>query len=142
MQGAHMPCGCSLRAWPAAVPRLCRCPFCYKECGLGLATLLILASLVGSQYGMRLLLLGAHLKGVRTYEDLVSGTLGRMGSQASSPSHWLPWCLPVVLKQASGLQLCLNTRHVLWLGCPWQPGRMRPVQHAQGQACDQASSQG
>ena len=41
------------------------CPFVYRECGLALATLLILASLIGSQYGMRLLLLGAHLKGAR-----------------------------------------------------------------------------
>ena len=48
---------------------------------MGLACLLLLASLAASSFGMRLLLLGAQLKGVRTYDDLVLATLGRTGSQ-------------------------------------------------------------
>ena len=58
-----------------------RCPFCFKEAGVGLAALLVLTSLIASSFGMRLLLLGAHLKGVRTYDDLILNTLGRTGSQ-------------------------------------------------------------
>ena len=48
---------------------------------MGLAALLVVISLVASSFGMRLLLLGAHLKGVRTYDDLILNTLGRTGSQ-------------------------------------------------------------
>lgn len=48
---------------------------------MGLAGILVLTSLAASSFGMRLMLLGAHLKGVRSYDELVLSTLGRTGSQ-------------------------------------------------------------
>ena len=60
---------------------LSRYPFCFRSCGFGLATLLVLACWGASQFSMRLLLLAAHLVGARTYEDLARTLLGRTGQQ-------------------------------------------------------------
>ena len=81
---------------------------------------------------MRLLLLGAHVKGVRTYEDLVSCTLGRGGNQVLA-MHLLDSARCVVLQSAGRQAAALSDqkqaaasstrKHLLPLGMCTQQNR-------------------
>jgi sodium-coupled neutral amino acid transporter 10 len=57
-------------------------PYCFKECGLALATLLMLATLAAAELGMRLLLLSGQIAGRRTYGDVARHALGAAGHLA------------------------------------------------------------
>lgn len=59
-------------------------PFCYKACGLVLATLLILICLIAAQLSMRLLLMSSQMSGKRTYEELARLCFGKPGQRAMS----------------------------------------------------------
>jgi hypothetical protein len=56
-------------------------PFCYKECGLVLATLLVLLTLVASELSVHLLMVASQLASKKTYEDLAHHCFGRLGQR-------------------------------------------------------------
>jgi amino acid permease len=57
-------------------------PFCFKECGLLLATVIMLLTLVATRVSYQLLLYCAQLSGRKTYEGIAEHALGRAGRQA------------------------------------------------------------
>lgn len=57
-------------------------PFCFKTCGLGLAVLLVLVTLMAAELSMRLLLMSSQLTGKRSYEDLARHSFGWLGQWA------------------------------------------------------------
>lgn len=57
-------------------------PFCFKTCGLGLAVLLVLVTLVAAELSMRLLLMSSQLTGKRSYEELARHAYGAWGHAA------------------------------------------------------------
>lgn len=57
-------------------------PWAYKTCGLVLATLLVLITLVASELSMRLLMISSQLAGKRSYEELARHCFGRVGQRA------------------------------------------------------------
>ncbi|GAB4819563.1 hypothetical protein N2152v2_006609 [Parachlorella kessleri] len=57
-------------------------PFCYKACGLALATLLVLVTLSASELSMRLLMVASQMAGKRSYPDLAAHCFGRAGRSA------------------------------------------------------------
>ncbi len=54
-------------------------PFCFKSCGLLLATLLVLVVVLAAEYSMQLLLLAAHIAGKRSYEEVARYSFGPLG---------------------------------------------------------------
>ena len=57
-------------------------PWAFKTCGLVLATLLVLITLVASELSMRLLMISSQLAGKRSYEELARHCFGRVGQRA------------------------------------------------------------
>lgn len=57
-------------------------PFVFKACGLGLAVLLVLVTLIAAELSMRLLLMSSQLTGKRSYEELARHAYGRGGHLA------------------------------------------------------------
>jgi sodium-coupled neutral amino acid transporter 10 len=57
-------------------------PFCYRACGLALATLLVVVTLVAAEFSMRLLLLAGAIASKRSYEDLARHCFGGAGARA------------------------------------------------------------
>jgi hypothetical protein len=56
-------------------------PFCFKSCGLLLATIIMFATLVATRISYQLLLYCAQLSGRKTYEGVAEAALGRAGRQ-------------------------------------------------------------
>jgi sodium-coupled neutral amino acid transporter 10 len=56
-------------------------PFCFKECGLLLATIIMFATLVATRISYQLLLYCAQLSGRKSYESIAEYALGRTGRQ-------------------------------------------------------------
>lgn len=56
-------------------------PFCFKECGLLLATIIMLATLVATRISYQLLLYCAQLSGRKSYESIAEHALGKTGRQ-------------------------------------------------------------
>ncbi|KAL4527497.1 hypothetical protein Ndes2526A_g08720 [Nannochloris sp. 'desiccata'] len=54
-------------------------PFCFKSCGLLLATLLVLVTVLAAEFSMQLLLLAAHVAGKRSYEEIARYCFGHLG---------------------------------------------------------------
>ena len=56
-------------------------PFCFKECGLLLATIIMFATLVATRISYQLLLYCAQLSGRKSYEGIAEQALGKTGRQ-------------------------------------------------------------
>lgn len=56
-------------------------PFCFKECGLLLATIIMFATLVATRISYQLLLYCAQLSGRKSYESIAEYALGKTGRQ-------------------------------------------------------------
>jgi len=56
-------------------------PFCFKECGLVLATIIMFVTLVATRVSYQLLLYCAQLSSRRTYEGIAEQALGKAGRQ-------------------------------------------------------------
>eukprot|EP00775_Hariotina_reticulata_P003815 gene3815-4072_t len=56
-------------------------PFCFKECGLALATIIMFVTLVATRVSYQLLLYCAQLSCRRTYEGIAEHALGKAGRQ-------------------------------------------------------------
>ncbi len=56
-------------------------PYCFKSCGLVLATAMMLACLAASRFSYQLLLYCSQLSNKRSYEELAEQAIGRVGKQ-------------------------------------------------------------
>lgn len=56
-------------------------PFCFKECGLLLATIIMFITLVATRISYQLLLYCAQLSGRKSYESIAEHALGKTGRQ-------------------------------------------------------------
>lgn len=56
-------------------------PFCFKECGLLLATIIMVVTLVATRISYQLLLYCAQLSGRKSYEGIAEHALGKTGRQ-------------------------------------------------------------
>lgn len=56
-------------------------PFCFKECGLLLATIIMFATLIATRISYQLLLYCAQLSGRKSYEGIAEYALGKTGRQ-------------------------------------------------------------
>jgi len=56
-------------------------PFCFKECGLLLATIIMFVTLVATRISYQLLLYCAQLSGRKSYESIAEHALGKTGRQ-------------------------------------------------------------
>lgn len=54
-------------------------PYCFKSCGLLLASAVMVVTLVACRVSYRLLLHASHLSGKRTYEGVAESALGKLG---------------------------------------------------------------
>lgn len=64
-------------------------PYCFRSCGLGLALALIGIVLWAAELSMQFLLICTHFVGKKTYQELASYALGRMGRASVNGSMWI-----------------------------------------------------
>lgn len=67
---------------PPPRPLVAGFPFCFKTCGMALAVVLVLVTLVAAELSMRLLLMASQLTGRRSYDELARHSFGRAGQLA------------------------------------------------------------
>ncbi len=56
-------------------------PFCFRACGMVLATVLMAVSIVASRFSCNLLLWASQISNKRSYEELVEHVMGKAGRQ-------------------------------------------------------------
>lgn len=57
-------------------------PFVFRSCGVALAVILVLGTLIVSEFSMHLLILSGHIASQRSYSDLASYCFGYLGRAA------------------------------------------------------------
>lgn len=75
-------------------------PFCFKSCGLVLATLLLIVTLIASELSMNLLLIASHLSSKQSYEELAFHAFGAFGERLVSGC--------IIVMNGGALVACLN----------------------------------
>lgn len=56
-------------------------PFCFRACGMVLATVLMAVSIIASRFSCNLLLWASQISNKRSYEELVEHVMGKAGRQ-------------------------------------------------------------
>jgi amino acid permease len=56
-------------------------PYCFKSCGVVLATIIMVVSLIACRLSYQLLLHCSHITNLKTYEEMAERALGKFGRQ-------------------------------------------------------------